>query len=92
MVGAEGSVPCEPPPDYEYAVTHPEEDASIASLPEYRVAVDLPSYQQAVLDKGNCLLINKRNLRKFSEKLLAEEEDPVDSPPPRHSRRISCAE
>ena len=51
MVGAEGSVPNEPPPDYEYAVTHPE--AVDVSLPDYRVAVNLPSYQQAVLDKGN---------------------------------------
>jgi len=75
MVGAEGGVPNEPPPDYEYAVTHPE--PGDVSLPDYRVAVNLPSYQQAVLDK---------------EKLLAEEADQVDSPPPRHSRRISCAE
>lgn len=75
MVGAEGGVPNEPPPDYEYAVTHPEPED--VSLPDYRVAVNLPSYQQAVLDK---------------EKLLAEEADQVDSPPPRHSRRISCVE
>ena len=52
MVGAEGGVPHnEPPPDYEYAVTHPETED--VSLPDYRVAVNLPSYQQAVLDKGN---------------------------------------
>ena len=50
MVGAEGGDPNEPPPDYEYAVTHPEPKA--VSLPDYRVAVNLPSYQQAVLDKG----------------------------------------
>ena len=53
MVGAEGGVPNEPPPDYEYAVTHPEPED--VSLPDYRVAVNLPSYQQAVLDKGNWL-------------------------------------
>ena len=49
MVGAAGGAPTDPPPDYEYAVTHPEEDVT---LPDYRVAVNLPSYQQAVLDKG----------------------------------------
>ena len=49
MVGALGGAPTDPPPDYEYAVTHPEEDVT---LPDYRVAVNLPSYQQAVLDKG----------------------------------------
>ena len=43
-----GGLPSEPPPDYDYAVNHPEE----ATLPDYRVAVNLPSYQQAVLDKG----------------------------------------
>ena len=48
MSGAAGGLPSEPPPDYDYAVNHPEE----ATLPDYRVAVNLPSYQQAVLDKG----------------------------------------
>ena len=48
MSGASEGLPSEPPPDYEYAVNHPEE----AALPDYRVAVNLPSYQQAVLDKG----------------------------------------
>ena len=48
MSGTAEGLPSEPPPDYDYAVNHPEE----ATLPDYRVAVNLPSYQQAVLDKG----------------------------------------
>ena len=49
MPGTSGDeLPTDPPPDYDYAVNHPAE----VSLPEYRVAVKLPSYQQAVLDKG----------------------------------------
>ena len=43
--------PSEPPPDYDYAVSHP----SQVTPPEYRVAVALPSYQQAVLDKEKLL-------------------------------------
>ena len=43
--------PNEPPPDYDYAVSHPSE----ATPPEYRVATALPSYQQAVLDKEKLL-------------------------------------
>ena len=50
MPGTSGDeLPTDPPPDYDYAVNHPAEQVS---LPEYRVAVKLPSYQQAVLDKG----------------------------------------
>ena len=49
MAAAAEGAPEGPPPDYEYAVTHPQEEAA---LPDYRVAVNLPSYQQAVLDKG----------------------------------------
>ena len=54
MAAAAEGAPEGPPPDYEYAVTHPQEEAA---LPDYRVAVNLPSYQQAVLDKGqrNCV-------------------------------------
>merc|ERR1712117_996091 len=59
MEGAAGGPPNEPPPDYEYAVNHPETPTDV-KLPEYKVAVELPSYQQAVLDK---------------EKLLADDED-----------------
>ena len=51
MAGAAGGPPNEPPPDYEYAVNHPETPTDV-KLPEYKVAVELPSYQQAVLDKG----------------------------------------
>merc|ERR1711963_220838 len=67
--------PNEPPPDYDYAVSQ----GSEATPPEYRVAVALPSYQQAVLDK---------------EKLISEEEaeDGYDISHPRHARRISAAE
>ena len=50
MAGVTNVPPNEPPPDYEYALNHPEDDVK---PPEYRVAVNLPSYQQAVLDKGN---------------------------------------
>ena len=53
MSESAGALPPEPPPDYDYAVNHPEE----ATLPEYRVAVNLPSYQQAVLDKGLLVLV-----------------------------------
>ena len=49
MAGVTNGPPNEPPPDYEYALNHPEDDVK---PPEYRVAVNLPSYQQAVLDKG----------------------------------------
>ena len=42
------SVPVEPPPDYEYAVSHP----TTVLPPGYQVAAILPSYQQAELDKG----------------------------------------
>ena len=41
--------PTDPPPDYAYAVTHPPDQCP----PEYSVAASLPSYQQAILDKGN---------------------------------------
>jgi len=73
MAGATNGPPNEPPPDYEYALNHPEEDVK---PPEYRVAVNLPSYQQAVLDK---------------EKLLADDEDESDATP-RHTRRLSSIE
>jgi len=52
MAAAAEGAPEGPPPDYEYAVTHPQEEAA---LPDYRVAVNLPSYQQAVLDKEKLL-------------------------------------
>ena len=42
------SVPSEPPPDYEYAISHP----GGALPPGYTVAATLPSYQQAERDKG----------------------------------------
>ena len=49
--GEAAELPTEPPPDYEYAVNHPA--AGQQQLPPaYRVAVTLPSYQQAELDKG----------------------------------------
>merc|ERR1711892_917066 len=50
------SVPTEPPPDYEYAVSHPpavQHDQHVQHVqpPGYQVAAVLPSYQQAELDK-----------------------------------------
>jgi len=70
--------PNEPPPDYDYAVSHPSSEVPVTP-PEYRVATALPSYQQAVLDK---------------EKLLAceEVEDEYDISHPRRARRLSAAE
>ena len=50
-MAAQTGPPNEPPPDYDYAVSHPSE----ATPPEYRVATALPSYQQAVLDKEKLL-------------------------------------
>ena len=69
--------PNEPPPDYDYAVSHPAE-ASLTP-PEYRVATALPSYQQAVLDKEKLLASEE-----------AEEE--YDISHPRRARRLSAAE
>merc|ERR1712062_128540 len=74
--------PNEPPPDYDYAVSHPSEATPVNPVtpPDYRVAVALPSYQQAVLDK---------------EKLIPEEEAESGyeiSHPRHHARRISAAE
>merc|ERR1712107_531382 len=78
MPGTSGDeLPTDPPPDYDYAVNHPAEQVS---LPEYRVAVKLPSYQQAVLDK---------------EKLLEDvDDDEIDSEPTpiHHHRRVHNAE
>merc|ERR1712086_555819 len=61
------SVPTEPPPDYEYAVSHPPAVQDVkqhvqqhVQPPGYQVAAVLPSYQQAELDK---------------EKLVAGQED-----------------
>jgi len=74
--GEAAELPTEPPPDYEYAVNHPA--AGQQQLPPaYRVAVTLPSYQQAELDK---------------EKLLAgeevqEEDVEEERPGPRRQRR-----
>merc|ERR1719342_591800 len=45
------SVPSEPPPDYEYAISHP----GGALPPGYTVAATLPSYQQAERDKEKLL-------------------------------------
>eukprot|EP00090_Calanus_glacialis_P019116 TRINITY_DN2945_c0_g1_i1.p1 TRINITY_DN2945_c0_g1~~TRINITY_DN2945_c0_g1_i1.p1 ORF type:complete len:188 (-),score=63.34 TRINITY_DN2945_c0_g1_i1:198-761(-) len=45
------SVPAEPPPDYEYAVSHPPP----VLPPGYQVAAILPSYQQAEQDKEKLL-------------------------------------
>jgi len=78
MAGAVGGAPNEPPPDYEYAINHPEDTVTMTP-PDYRAAVNLPSYQEAMLDK---------------EKLLAEDdEDDIDTIlPPHPTRRISSAE
>ena len=51
MAGAVGGAPNEPPPDYEYAINHPEDTVTMTP-PDYRAAVNLPSYQEAMLDKG----------------------------------------
>merc|ERR1712106_916648 len=53
------SVPTEPPPDYEYAVSHPPavqhdqhaQHVQHVQPPGYQVAAVLPSYQQAEMDK-----------------------------------------
>eukprot|EP00091_Calanus_sinicus_P009723 TRINITY_DN2260_c0_g1_i1.p1 TRINITY_DN2260_c0_g1~~TRINITY_DN2260_c0_g1_i1.p1 ORF type:complete len:190 (-),score=60.01 TRINITY_DN2260_c0_g1_i1:119-688(-) len=45
------SVPVEPPPDYEYAVSHPPP----VLPPGYQVAAILPSYHQAEIDKEKLL-------------------------------------
>merc|ERR1712106_1004936 len=77
------SVPTEPPPDYEYAVSHPPDVQYVqqhaqhvqhVQPPGYQVAAVLPSYQQAELDK---------------EKLIAGQED---TDHPRAARRESTIE
>jgi len=84
------ATPSDPPPDYEYAVTHPPDPSTDCaypldqspdysyppnqSPPEYSVAASLPSYQQAILAK---------------EKLLAGQEE---EEPPRPVRSLRRAE
>ena len=97
MAGAAGEAPNEPPPDYEYAINHPEDTVTMTP-PDYRAAANLPSYQEAMLDKGNHYDIKYfwfiLNVGNFLEKLLAEdEEDEIDTIlPPHPTRRISSVE